>query len=86
MIELKRRPTPKAEASPESDTDRELNAAIHSTFDTPNGQKVLSYLYNYTIANISGSAISPNELFYKEGRRLVVADLMERFEKGKKLQ
>jgi hypothetical protein len=82
MIQLKRRPTAGAEKSPEADTDRELNAAVFATFDNPQGQKVLSYLYNISIASISGAAISANELFYKEGMRLMAADLHDRFNKG----
>lgn len=65
-----------------SDVEKEINLHFLSTFASPSGKKVLSYLRSITIESVAGPNITDSELRHREGMRFVVGLIETRIKGG----
>jgi len=63
------------------EVEKKLNQLTASVFKGDDGKQVLAYLKSITMEAVAGPNITQNELFHLEGKRYLVAILIQRINK-----
>jgi hypothetical protein len=60
------------------EVEKKLNQLVATVFKGDDGRQLLSYLKSITMEAVAGPNITQNELFHLEGKRYLVAILIQR--------
>ena len=63
------------------EVEKELNQLVATVFKGNDGERLLAYLKSITTEAVAGPNITQNELFHLEGKRYLVAILLQRINK-----